>query len=64
MNSELFSIILGVDNNTWIKMNIFDIYNQMGMDIRPFINAKDLKISDMLELVLPLLRSTSQPTKV
>ncbi|NLP31407.1 MAG: copper amine oxidase N-terminal domain-containing protein [Clostridiales bacterium] len=55
MNSELFSIVLGVDNNTWIKMNICDIYNQMGMDIRPFINAKDLKISDMLELVFALI---------
>ncbi|NLY71791.1 MAG: copper amine oxidase N-terminal domain-containing protein [Clostridiales bacterium] len=55
MNSELFSLMLGIDNKTWIKMNIFDLYEQMGFDIRPLINANEINLSELLEMLFTFI---------
>ncbi|MDD2216727.1 MAG: copper amine oxidase N-terminal domain-containing protein, partial [Eubacteriales bacterium] len=51
MNSNLFTIMdPGYDDNTWLKMNFFEIYDDMGLDIRPWINLSysETSMSEML----------------
>ena len=51
MNSNLFKIMdPGYDDNTWLKMNFFDLYDDMGFDIRPWINLSysEPSLSEML----------------
>jgi len=46
MNSNIFSLMdPSLGQNTWLKMNIFDTYDEMGLDIRPMMNYSGSKIS-------------------
>lgn len=39
INSPMFSIMdPAIDSNTWLKMNIFDTYDEMGIDLRPMMD--------------------------
>lgn len=54
MNSNLFTIMdPSYDDNTWFKMNFFDLYDDMGFDIRPWVNLSysETSLSEMLGTV-------------
>lgn len=51
MNSSLFSALdPTVGPNTWYRMNVYDTYEQMGIDLKSIANMgySDVKISEML----------------
>jgi len=51
MNSSLFSAIdPTVGANTWYKMNVYDTYEEMGIDLKSISNMSysDVKLSEML----------------
>lgn len=51
MNSSLFSAIdPSVGANTWYKMNVYDTYEEMGIDLKSISNMSysDVKLSEML----------------
>lgn len=46
MNSNIFSLTdPSLGQNAWLKMNVFDTYDKMGIDIRPMMNYSGSRIS-------------------
>lgn len=46
MNSNIFSLTdPSIGQNAWLKMNVFDTYDELGIDIRPIMNYSGSKIS-------------------
>lgn len=44
MQSNIFSVAdPKLDKNTWYKMNIYDVYNKMGIDLKSLVNLKGAK---------------------
>ncbi|HZK02696.1 MAG TPA: hypothetical protein VFC96_07530, partial [Anaerovoracaceae bacterium] len=56
MNTPIFSLAdPSIDSNTWFEMNIFETYDQMGIDIRPLMDLntqEETSISQMMQLAL------------
>lgn len=55
VNSPLLSTITGTEgNNTWIKMNAYDSYENMGIDMKSIVagNYSQAQLSDMLETAI------------
>jgi hypothetical protein len=60
MNSNIFSLMdPSIGQNTWLKMNVFDTYDEMGMDIRPLMNYSGSRISfsELLEACVMSMNS-------
>jgi len=52
MNSDIFKVMdPTVNSNTWYKMNVYDIYDDMGIDLRSMVNMNysGIKLSKILE---------------
>lgn len=71
MNSSLFSVMdPTVKANTWYKMNIYDTYEDMGIDLKSLTNMgySDYKLSDLLNASMTSMEyantSTYQDLKV
>ncbi len=54
MKSNLFTFAIpGVDENTWLKMNIFEMYDKMGVNLRPMMtmSSSNSSLSEKLQTV-------------
>ncbi len=56
MSSPLFGLVdSSIDSNTWFKMNMYETYDQMGIDLRPLMdysNQSQQSLSKMLEMAI------------
>ncbi|WP_051280482.1 stalk domain-containing protein [Anaerovorax odorimutans] len=60
MNSPVFSQLdPSIDENTWYKMNIYDMYDNMGIDIKSIIDMSysNVNISEVFEKLLSMSNS-------
>lgn len=58
LSSNLFSLIdPAVDANTWYRMNLYETYDQMGVDIRELMNMsfEEPSVSTLLKAYLPTM---------
>ncbi len=65
MNSSMFSAIdPTAGKSTWYKMNVYDTYQQMGIDLKSLANMgnSDIKISEMLSASLASMPSADVST--
>jgi hypothetical protein len=58
MNSNLYSTLdPSYDSNTWFKMDLFKMYDEMGFDIRPWMNRSSYSDIPMSEIANALFSS-------
>lgn len=65
MNSSIFTAIdPTVDEKTWYKMNVYETYEQMGMDIKPLLdmNYSEVKLSEMLSEAVSAMQTADIST--
>jgi len=59
INSNLFRAMdPTIDEKTWFKMNIFETYDQMGIDIRPLMESS-MSVTSISELLQDSIRNIS-----
>jgi hypothetical protein len=63
MNAPVFSLLdPTIDANTWLKMDFFKLYDDMGMDIRGLMDMSSSSVS--IEQLLSSYTTTAAPTDV
>ena len=63
MNAPMFAVMdPSIDANTWLKMDIFKLYDEMGFDIRPLMDMSSSPVS--LDKLISSFVSTAAPTDV
>lgn len=65
MNSDLFAALdPTLDKNTWYKMNVFEAYDDMGIDIRSMMDMdySDVSISEILQETLTTIEYSDVAT--
>ncbi|MDF3000509.1 MAG: hypothetical protein K0Q48_628 [Bacillota bacterium] len=65
MQSNLFSVMNPTaGENTWYKMNVYDMYNQMGIDLKALseLGYNDVDLSNVLATYLKVLPGTDTDT--